>query len=77
LAQACHSKGEYDKAYEYIKECFRLQEQCLGNDHPEVATSCNNLGQIYKSKGQYVKAYKMYQNSIEIQLKQLGPIILI
>jgi tetratricopeptide (TPR) repeat protein len=39
----------------------------LGGEHPNVATSYNNLGSIYKSKGEYDKAIEYYTKSLAIR----------
>ncbi len=44
----------------------------LGKDHPNVATSLNNLAELYKAQGQYDKAQPLYERSLGILEKVLG-----
>ncbi len=45
----------------------------LGPQHPDVAVSYNNLGEIYYYKGEYDKALEYIQKSLDIRLKIFGP----
>ncbi|WP_020559052.1 tetratricopeptide repeat protein, partial [Thiofilum flexile] len=49
-----------------------IREQALGKDHPEVATSLNNLAVLYESMGEYAKALTLYERSLAINEKVLG-----
>ena len=40
--------------------------------HPDVATSYNNLGNLYYSMGRYEEALPLHQKALEIMLEQLG-----
>jgi tetratricopeptide (TPR) repeat protein len=48
-------------------------EKVLGPDHPDVATSLNNLAALYDTQGNYVKAESLYKRSLVIWEKALGP----
>ncbi len=45
----------------------------MGPDHPDTATSLNNLAELYKSQGKYIEAEPLYQRAIAIDEKALGP----
>jgi hypothetical protein len=45
----------------------------LGPDHPDVATSLNNLAALYRSQGKYAEAAPLFQRSLVILEKALGP----
>jgi tetratricopeptide (TPR) repeat protein len=45
----------------------------LGPEHPDVATTLNNLAGLYESMGDYEKALPLYQRALEIYEKSLGP----
>jgi tetratricopeptide (TPR) repeat protein len=45
----------------------------LGPDHPEVATSLNNLAVLYKRQGKYEDAEPLYKRALRIREKALGP----
>ena len=42
---------------------LQIQEKALGPDHPDVATSLNNLALLYYNQGQYAKAEPLYQRA--------------
>nr|WP_254434442.1 tetratricopeptide repeat protein [Dolichospermum sp. UHCC 0352] len=42
-------QGLYNDAEPWLKKCVLLLKQRLGNDHPDVATSLNNLAFFYYS----------------------------
>ncbi|PPJ61468.1 tetratricopeptide repeat protein, partial [Cuspidothrix issatschenkoi] len=44
----------------------------LGNDHPDVATSLNNLAGLYDSQGRYNDAEPLYLQSLDIRKRQVG-----
>ena len=36
----------------------------LGDEHPDVATSLNNLAALYKSQGRYIDAEPLYKDAL-------------
>jgi CHAT domain-containing protein/Tfp pilus assembly protein PilF len=49
-----------------------IYEKAHGRDHPDVATSLNNLAGLYYSQGRYADAEPLYQRSLAIREKALG-----
>ncbi len=45
----------------------------LGPEHPDVATSLNNLAELYRATGRYAEAEPLYQRAIAIAETTLGP----
>ena len=45
----------------------------MGSDHPDVATSLNNLAGLYETQGHYVQAEPLYKRSLAIYEKAHGP----
>jgi tetratricopeptide (TPR) repeat protein len=50
-----------------------IREKALGPEHPDVATSLNNLAELYRDQGQYGAAEPLYKRSLAILEKALGP----
>ncbi|MFH0910158.1 MAG: tetratricopeptide repeat protein, partial [Planctomycetota bacterium] len=50
-----------------------ISEKALGPDHPDVATSLNNLAELYRAQGQYAAAEPLYKRALAILEKALGP----
>jgi Tfp pilus assembly protein PilF len=46
--------------------------KALGKEHPDVATSLNNLAMLYKKLGKNSQAKPLYQRSLAILEKSLG-----
>jgi len=44
-----------------------------GIGHPAVATTLNNLAELYKTQGQYSVAVPLYWRALAIREKALGP----
>jgi len=49
-----------------------LRKRLLGDNHPHVATSLNNLAQLYYYKGRYSEAEPLYLEAINIFREGLG-----
>ena len=64
--------SNYDKALEYYVRCLDIKLKTLGAEHPDVATSYNNIGSTSDSKGEYDKALENYAKCLDIELKILG-----
>lgn len=50
-----------------------IREKELGPDHVDVAASLNNIAVLLKTSGQFEEAEEMYNRSIAIKEKALGP----
>ena len=47
-------------------------KRLLGNEHPSVATSLNNLAGLYNSQGRYSEAEPLYRQALEMIKRLLG-----
>ena len=50
-----------------------IAEKALGPEHPHVATSLNNLAELYRAQGKYAQAEPLYRQALAIVEKALGP----
>jgi tetratricopeptide (TPR) repeat protein len=48
-------------------------ENVLGKEHPNTATTYNNIGPVYDNQGEYDKALEWYQKAWPIGANKLGP----
>ena len=64
--------GRYAEAEPLYRRSLEVREKQLGRDHPDVATSLNNLANLYWSMGRYAEAEPLYRRSLEIREKRLG-----
>ena len=44
----------------------------LGENHPDYATSLNNLAVLYQARGDYAKAEPLHRQALEIRKRVLG-----
>jgi tetratricopeptide (TPR) repeat protein len=65
-------QGLYNDAEPWQKKCVSLLKQRLGDDHPAVATSFNNLASLYNSQGKYKEAEPLYEQALALWQKLLG-----
>ncbi len=71
-ATQLYEAGRYEEAIplmESIVEAFRNQ---LPPDHPNIATSLNNLALLYHETGRYEESELLHQQAIEIRESALG-----
>ncbi len=66
-----NSVGEYKEALRYAERALEIQEKVLSADHPELATSYNNIGSTYSGLGDYAESLKCAKKALEIQEKNL------
>ena len=65
--------GKYDRAVVVAQKALQVAQQNVGPNHPDVATSLNNLAELYRTQGNYAKAEPLYKRSLAIKEKALGP----
>ena len=53
-------------------KCLTAYKQLLGDNHPDVALSLNNLALLYQSQGRYTEAEPLYREAIKIATQVLG-----
>ena len=61
-------KGQalYYKAESYYEQCLILTQQRLGQEHISIATTFQNLAEIYKDQGKYCEAELRLMRSLSI-----------
>jgi tetratricopeptide (TPR) repeat protein len=63
----------YAQARPLYERALAIREKLLGAEHPDTATSLNNLARLLKSQANYEGARPLYQRALEIYEKTLGP----
>lgn len=72
LGRFYQGQSVYSKAEKYYKQSVKVTQRRLGDNHPSVAISYNNLAGLYDEMGRYGEAEPMYHKALEIRLEQLG-----
>ncbi|MDZ8238801.1 MAG: tetratricopeptide repeat protein [Nostoc sp. ChiQUE01a] len=71
-ARFYNGQGLYDKAAPWYKQCLKNSKQRLGEEHPVVATSLNNLAELYIFQGRYSEAEPLFIQVLALRRKLLG-----
>ena len=66
------AQGLYGRAEPLFQRALAIQEAALGKNHPDVATSLNNLADLYMEQGLYGRAEPLYQRALAIREAALG-----
>ncbi len=72
LAYTYVLSGQYQKAGPLYKESMTVLSKTLGQDHPEMATSWSQLGELQETLGEYDKAVSLYKKSLQILEEKRG-----
>ena len=56
----------------HVVKALDIQLNKLGKDHPDVASSYNNIGSIYAEQGKYDKAFEYYNKAFKSFKKRFG-----
>ncbi|XGV87986.1 MAG: tetratricopeptide repeat protein [Limnothrix sp. BL-A-16] len=72
LCSFYYSQGLFSLAEVWAKRSLEIHERLLGADHPDTATSLNNLAYLYSSQGRYEAAEPLLRRSLEIKERVLG-----
>ncbi|MBE9005109.1 tetratricopeptide repeat protein [Fortiea sp. LEGE XX443] len=67
-----YQEGKYTTAIPLAERALAIREKVLGKEHPDVASSLNNLALLYDSQGNYQQAEPLYLRSLAILEKVLG-----
>jgi tetratricopeptide (TPR) repeat protein len=64
--------GQYRDAVPVLQRAIAIREQSLGREHPDTATSLNNLAMVYKKLAMFTEAAELAQRALAICEKVLG-----
>jgi tetratricopeptide (TPR) repeat protein len=64
--------ADYPKALEWYNKALTITEKVLGKEHPDTATTYNNIACIYDSQGDYILALEWYMKALTICERVLG-----
>jgi len=67
-----HREGRYSDAVNSFQAAVK-EAEAFGPQDPRLATSLNNLAELYRLEGMFVDAEPLYKRSLAIREKALGP----
>jgi tetratricopeptide (TPR) repeat protein len=66
------SQGRYGEAEPLFQDALAMSKRLLGEAHPSVATSLNNLAMLYFNQGRYGEAEPLLQDALAMRQRLLG-----
>lgn len=64
---ALYRQGTYDRAIEVAKKALQVAEQGTGPDHPDVATSLEDMAALYRKTGREKEAEALEKRAAAIR----------
>ncbi len=71
-AAKAYQQADYAEAEKLFLAALKEAEK-FGNQDPRLATSLNNLAELYRAQGNYEQAEPLYRRALAIDEKALGP----
>jgi tetratricopeptide (TPR) repeat protein len=68
-----HGRAAYSQAAPLLRDTLAMREKALGPEHPDTATSLNNLALLLKAQGDFAGARPLLERALAIHEKALGP----
>ncbi|OKH34778.1 tetratricopeptide repeat protein [Nostoc calcicola FACHB-389] len=65
-------QGAYAQALPWCEQCLSSTRKRFGDEHPDVATSLNNLALLYYSQGRYSEAEPLHIQALAMRKRLLG-----
>lgn len=66
-------QGDYELARQVYMDCLKKRQSVVGINHPLIANTYNNLGNLFYRVGQYDQAIQMQQEALRIRTMLLSP----
>ena len=66
-------QGRYEEAELLHQDALKMWRKLLGEEHPDVATSLNNLGVLWANQGNYSQALEYFEEAYDLLARLLGP----
>ncbi|MBN4004467.1 tetratricopeptide repeat protein [Nostoc sp. LPT] len=72
LGRFYEGQGLYTQAEPWRTQCLSTAQNRLGDNHPDIATSLNNLALLYEFQGKYNQAEPLFLQALELRQHLLG-----
>jgi len=73
MAQTAYTGPKQEEAGLLYRRAISIQEKVLGPEHPDLATSLNNLAELSLIQWRYREAESLHKRALAIREKALGP----
>jgi tetratricopeptide (TPR) repeat protein len=68
-----HTRAAYPQALPLFRDALAIRERTLGPEHPDTATSLNNLALLRQHQGDLAGVRPLFERALAIWEKALGP----
>jgi len=68
-----NERAQYTQAESFLPRALAIRETVLGPEHPDTATTLNNLAGLYWRQGKDEQAEPLFQRALTIYERALGP----
>ncbi len=75
MASLYSDQGRYDEAEPLYQRSLAILEKALGENHPHVATSLNNLASLYHSQGNTTQAINFLSRGLDVEEQNLNVLL--
>ncbi|MEM1256433.1 MAG: tetratricopeptide repeat protein [Cyanobacteria bacterium P01_H01_bin.21] len=65
-------RAQYSEAESLFQDTLAMRKRLLGDKHPDVAESLNNLAEAYHHQGRYSEAEPLYRDALMMRKRLLG-----
>jgi tetratricopeptide (TPR) repeat protein len=65
-------QGDYEAALQWYKKALLINEKVLGMEHPDIATTNDDIARVYYAQGYYPDALAWYHQALNIREKVFG-----
>jgi CHAT domain-containing protein/tetratricopeptide (TPR) repeat protein len=72
-AKEFYGQGKYEDAIRLIERSLAIREAALGAEHPDVASTLNNLAGLHLRRGDYARSESLFRRALSISEKAQGP----
>jgi tetratricopeptide (TPR) repeat protein len=68
-----YGRAAYSQAAPLLRDALAIREKALGPEHPDTASSLNNLASLLEAQGDLEGARPLFERALAIREKALGP----
>jgi tetratricopeptide (TPR) repeat protein len=72
IGDVFNRQGKYARALEYYERALSIKIETLGERHPSVADTRNNMANVFQEQGEYARALENFERVLSIQIETLG-----
>ena len=73
IAIVYEQQAKYTEALSMHHEVLEIRLKTFGPEHPDTASTYNNIGVVYDEMGEHEKALEFYNKNLDIDIKVHGP----